>query len=295
MMLAFLLHSMALASELVDYSVLRDQLTAAQRHLAEPLLVLAEGTDTATRLLPLAGVEPLTVIRTDVADEATALRELPSYGLRCAALVEPAGTGAWTVSFVGDCAPSPAREVPVESDVEPEEILTGGWDDIPVGPELQRRAFVVTEADGEWGVYRLVNGDAVTARALAKAAGDEPLATNFRNARVGAYVGGGLLVGGGAMLGMVAVAGAYLNSGDDSQFTAIFLGAAGLAMVGVALPIATTSLQNDLHTYYDEDSARAAVEAYHERLRKESMGHRRRSLRVTPVITPGQLAIAGTF
>lgn len=298
-MLSLLFASLARAAEPANEAEVRAQLIAAQRHLAEALLVVAGGTETATRLLPLAGTEPLTVIRADVADAATARRELASYGLRCAALVEPNGAEAWTVSLVGDCEPSGVLDVVVESDgplptVESPYVIASEWVDIPIESAIQKRAFVVREVDGEWGVYRYANGDAVTARTLARAARDEPLAARFRGARVGAFVGGGLIAGSGAVFGLFLVAVARWT-GDDSQFILPAVGATSLVLVGVALPMATILLQNDLHTYYDEDSARAAVEAYNDRLREESRTLLRRSLHLTPVLTPGGLAVVGSF
>ena len=181
--------------------------------------------------------------------------------------------------------------------------------DLP--PELEakylKRALVVDGTGEDWAVYR--NGKPVTARWLASNTHDEPLNSQLKQARVGAFVATGVL-GGAAIASfgatmtctMLFVASSAAGDGmpgavEQPPFGTYALGfAAGtlvLATGATVVPLVIVGQQKDVTRYYDEARARELADAYNADLRAKLSPSAQGEVHLWVAGTG--LGVAGTF
>lgn len=155
--------------------------------------------------------------------------------------------------------------------------------DLP--PELEakylKRALVVDGAGDDWAVYR--NGRPVTARWLAANTHDEPLNTDLKAARRGAFIATGVMGGTAIVAGGTAMACTmlFVASSVGGEWAmertepppwgtcAVAAGATTLLLAGgaTAVPLVVIGEQKDVSRFYDEARARELVDAYNTELR----------------------------
>jgi hypothetical protein len=171
--------------------------------------------------------------------------------------------------------------------------------DMRADEQYRKRAYVLTEDDGGWGVYRVSSGKPVSARTFAHATQDDAVNRRLRTARVASYVGGGVLAGTALVLAYstaILATDAWLFPDSDFGSVAAVTGiaAAGCAASAAIIPVVTYKRQKDIHNFYDEERARELVDQYDSGLHQQ-YGAVEPATSVAFVVSPTALGLTGTF